>query len=99
MLTPVLKLPDMSKPFVLQSDAGVGEVLQQGEDGVKRPVFYASQKLKSHQLSYSLIEKECKSIVWAVQKFQRYLHGKEFLLNTDHQPLIYHSYAKVSDAH
>lgn len=51
MVTPVLKLPDISKPFILQtdaSDAGVGAVLLQEEDGVKKPVFYASQKLKSH---------------------------------------------------
>lgn len=76
MVTPVLKLPDISKPFILQtdaSDAGVGAELLQEEDGVKKPVFYASQKLKSHQLSYSTIEKECYAIVWAVQKFQRYL--------------------------
>lgn len=101
MVTPVLKLPDISKPFILQtdaSDAGVGAVLLQEEDGVKKPVFYASQKLKSHQLSYSTIEKECYAIVWAVQKFQRYLYGKEFLLETDHQPLVYLSHAKVSNA-
>lgn len=55
------------------SDAGVGVVLLQEEDGVKKPVFYASQKLKSHQLSYSTIEKECYAIVWAVQKFQIYM--------------------------
>nr|XP_034325279.1 uncharacterized protein LOC105323550 isoform X4 [Crassostrea gigas] len=78
MVTPVLKLPDISKPFILQtdaSDAGVGAVLLQEEDGVKKPVFYASQKLKSHQLSYSTIEKECYAIVWAVQKFQRFQQG------------------------
>lgn len=100
--TPVLKLPDMSKPFILQTDAsedaGVGAVLLQEEDGVKKPVFYACQKLKSHQLSYSTIEKKCYAIVWAVQKFQRYLYGKEFLLETDHQPLVYCSHVKVSNA-
>ena len=28
-------------------------------------------------------------IVWAVQKFQAYLYGKPFILETDQQPLHY----------
>ena len=101
MVTPVLKLPDVNEPFILQTDAfdaGVGAVLLQEEDDIKKPVAYASQTLKSLQMSYSTIEKECFAIVWAVQKFQRYLHGHEFLLETDHQPFVYLSHAKVSNA-
>jgi len=26
---------------------------------------------------------------WAVQKFQNFLYGKAFILETDHQPLLY----------
>ena len=101
MVTPVLKLPDMNEPFILQTlafDAGVGAVLLQEKDGIKKPVVYASQTLNSLQMSYSTIEKECYAIVWAVQKFQRYLYGHELLLETDHQPLVYLSHAKVSNA-
>ena len=81
MVTPVLKLPDVKEPFILQtdaSDAGIGAVLLQEEDGVKKLVAYASQKLESPQMSYSTIEKECFAIVWAVQKFQRYWYGSVF---------------------
>ena len=101
MVTSVLKLPDVNETFILQtdaSDAGVGAVLLQEEDCIKKPVAYASQKLKSPQMSNSTIEKECYVIVWAVQKFQRYLYGREFHLETDHQPLVYLSHAKVSNA-
>ena len=65
MVTPVLKLPDVNEPFILQTDAfdaGVGAVLLQEEDGIKKPVAYASQTLKSLQMSYSTIEKECFAI-------------------------------------
>lgn len=85
-VTPILKIPNLSETFVLQTDAsdvGVGAVLLQYEDGVKKPVAYASKKLSKSQVNYSTIEKVCYAIVWAVQKFQRYLYGQEFYLETD----------------
>ena len=98
---PILKLPNLHEHFILQTDAsdkGIGAVLLQEETGMKMPVAYASRKLKPSEVAYSTIEKECLAIVWAVVKFQRYLYGKEFILETDHQPLIYLSRAKVSNA-
>jgi len=45
--------------------------------------------LLNRESHYSTIEKECLAIVWAVQKFQNFLYGKAFILETDHQPLLY----------
>ena len=90
---PILKLPNFNKPFILQTDAsniGIGAViLQEGEDGEKYPIAFASRKLLPRETRYSTIEKECLSIVWSTTKFEEYLYGKEFILETDHQPLQY----------
>ncbi len=59
---PVLRLPDISKPFVLRTDAsntGVGAVLLQDHEGQLFPVSYASKKLLQREVAYSTIEKEC----------------------------------------
>ncbi|CAC5377448.1 unnamed protein product [Mytilus coruscus] len=69
------------------SDRGIGAVLMQNQENIKMPIAYASRKLKESEVAYSTIEKECLAIVWAIQKFQRYLYGREFILETDHQPL------------
>ena len=61
----------------------------QEEDGIKHPIAFASKKLLPRERNYSTIEKECLAIVWAVQKFQNFLFGKPFALETDHQPLQY----------
>jgi hypothetical protein len=90
---PVLVNPDFDKPFVLQTDAsqiGTGAILlQEGEDGHKHPVAFASKKLLPREVNYSTIERECLAIVWGIQKFQEFLYGKQFILETDHQPLQY----------
>ena len=90
---PVLQLPDFNKEFILQTDAcneGIGAVLiQEAEDGVKHPVAFISRKLLPREMRYATIEKECLAIVWGITKFQEFLYGRHFMLETDHHPLQY----------
>lgn len=53
-----------------------------------KPIAHASKTLLPAEKNYSQIEKEALSIMFAVKKFHRFIHGREFLLQTDHKPLI-----------
>jgi hypothetical protein len=97
---PVLLLPDTRKPFVLRTDASdiaVGAVLLQDQGQGLQPVAYASKKLNKAERNYSVIEKECLGVVWAVKKFEQYLYSVHFTLETDHQPLTYLQKAKTEN--
>ena len=89
---PLLKLPDLMKPFVLRTDAsgvGVAAVLLQENEGKLYPVGYAIKKLSPAEVKYPIIEKECLAVVWGIEHFKLYLAGKRFALQTDHKPLKY----------
>ena len=92
---PVLQLVNSNLPFTLQTDAsedGIGAVLLQAR--VKQPcflapVYYASRTLKKSERNYSCIEREALAIYWACRKFEPYLYGRSFTLQTDHAPLVH----------
>ena len=62
--------------------------MQRFEDGTYQ-VAYASRKLHDAELNYSVTEKECLVIVFAVKNFRLYLYGEKFVIQMDHQPLAY----------
>ena len=64
---PVLRLPDYSKEFELETDAsceGIGAVLMQEH----HPIAYLSNTLNTRQQSYSVYEKELLTLVFAVER-------------------------------
>ncbi|KAG0435658.1 Retrovirus-related Pol polyprotein from transposon 17.6 [Dictyocoela muelleri] len=81
-----LYIPDPNKRYCLETDAseiGLGGVLKQ--EG--RPIAYVSRLLKGSEKNYSITEKEFLAILWAMEKFQYLLLGKEFDLITDHKAI------------
>uniref|UniRef100_A0A5S6Q567 RNA-directed DNA polymerase n=1 Tax=Trichuris muris TaxID=70415 RepID=A0A5S6Q567_TRIMR len=83
---PILALPDFTMQFDLFTDAsqhGLGAVLEQRN----RVIAYASRVLRPAERNYSVTEKECLAIIFAVKQFRHYLLGSTFTIHTDHRPL------------
>ena len=84
--TPVLALPDFTKPFTVETDAcdsGVGAVL--GQDG--HPIAYLSKALGVNNRKLSVYEKEFLAVMLAVDKWHPYLQRGVFTILTDHKSL------------
>mgnify|MGYP003471162135 CR=1 FL=1 len=63
---PVLQLADPSKPYIVTCDAsdiGIGAVLEQESEHGPHPVAFASRKLSSAEMIYTVHERKCRAIV------------------------------------
>ncbi len=98
---PVLRAPDFGCPFLLQTDAseaGLGAVLSQVQEGEEHPVLFISRKLTKAERNYATVEKEALAVKWAVLELRYYLLGRKFTLLTDHAPLQWMARAKDTNA-
>ena len=81
------------------SQSAIGAVLlQQSDTGEWQPVEYASCKMTTAEVRYAMIEKETLGITWACEKFDYYLVGRAFEIETDHKPLIAQGERPISAA-
>lgn len=84
---PVLKYYNLQEEVTLQCDAsetGLGAALLQNG----QPVAFASRTQTPTEQRYAQIEKECLAIVFACDKFDQYLHGRDYItVHSDHKPL------------
>lgn len=88
-----LAYPDISKPFILTVDAsirGCGCVLSQRQgDGTEKPISFASRAFNKSERNKPIIELELLAIFYAITHFKPYVYGTNFLVRTDHKPLVY----------
>jgi hypothetical protein len=85
---PLLRLPDFSIPFTLETDAcatGLGAVLMQ--EG--QPLAFYNQCLGQKASAQSIYEKEALAILHALKKWRHYFLGNKILIKTDQQALKY----------
>jgi hypothetical protein len=93
---PILAFPDFSYSFILEidaSDKGMGAVLSQEINSVKRVVSYASRGLRGSEknmTNYSSKKLELLALKWAVtEKYRDYLSFAPCRVLMDNNPLTY----------
>ena len=83
----ILKYPDFTQPFRIQTDAsrtGLGAMLEQDENGKWRPVAFASRKTSATDKNYPTHKLEYLALKWAItEKFQDYVSAAPFTVYTD----------------
>jgi len=84
--SPVLRYYDVNEEVTIECDSssevGLGAtLLQEGQ-----PVSFASRALTSTEQRYAQIEKECLAIIYACQKFNHYILGRNVVaIHSDHK--------------
>lgn len=89
---PLLSFPNMQKRFHVATDAsnvGIAAVLYQKHDNKKHIISYMARALTKSERNYMVTKKELRAIIFAFNKFHKYLWGNRFTLYTDHKALTY----------
>jgi transposase InsO family protein len=88
----ILKLPRLDLPFYLATDAsnhGIGSMLYQIQEGQHRFVSFDSRVLSASERNYSTSKKELLALVYGLNQNFRFLSGRKFIVQTDHQALTF----------
>ena len=66
-------------------------MLQEDNNGMDHPVCYIFKKFNKHQKNYSTVEKECSSLILALQHFEVYLTSSSstIVVFSDYNPLTF----------
>ncbi|KFD68710.1 hypothetical protein M514_19153 [Trichuris suis] len=86
-----LEHPDPTALLALMvdaSDQAIGAVLQQRIGNTWRPLAFFSRRLQDHQKRYSTFGRELLAVYAAVKHFRPSIEGREFIVYTDHKPLV-----------
>jgi hypothetical protein len=98
--SPILAMPNMNEPFIIECDASdfaTGGILsQKGNDGRIHPIAFRSSAMNSAERNYEIFDKELLSIIRALEDWRHYLEGAEHPITilSDHQNLLYFSTAR-----
>ena len=85
-----LVLADHAFPFEVQTDASgyaIGAVLQQDQGRGMQPVAFMSKKMTDAETRYTTRDQEWLAVKRALEGWRHYLHGKHFVVKSDHESL------------
>lgn len=91
---------DPKKPIIVTTDAsdkGIGAVLSHRINGQERPVFFISRTLTKAEQKYPILHREALGIVYAMERFYKYIYGQFVEIYTDHRPLVGIFHAKKGE--
>ena len=83
---PILRYPDMTKPYIVYTDASDDACraqLSQIHDGTKFPVVFLSHTFTDTQRRWSTLEHHH----FAIKKWNYYLQGADIIVRNNHKPL------------
>ena len=89
---PVLHAPVRGVPYMIGTDAsqaGVGASLFQEVEGRRQYIAFASRALTDGQRNYPATKRELLAVVFALDRFRRWVLGTHFTVVTDHRALTY----------
>lgn len=93
---PVLAMPNLSLPFILETgacDTCIGAVLIQEA----KPLAFMSKALRVKNQGLSTYEKEYLALPMAVKQCRHYLELGTFTIHTDHESLKYLLYQRITN--
>lgn len=97
--TTLLVHPKENAKLLLRTDASnaaMGAVLEQCQEGGCKPLGFYSKKLSETQQRYSTYDRELLAIYSALKFFRHMTEGRDVTILTDHRPLQY-AFAQTSD--
>ena len=94
-------IPDITAATELVVDASgthIGAVLQQVKDDSCAPLAFWSKALSPAQRAWSTCDRELFACFAAIRYFQYYLDAKDFILRSDHKPLVHKFHSSTLSA-
>ena len=81
---------DRSPPISIATHASkyaIGGIMEQDFSDQRHPVALVSRTLNQSEQNYAAHDQELLGIHGTIQMWRCYLHGRKFLIHTDHHPL------------
>nr|VZI47739.1 unnamed protein product [Spirometra erinaceieuropaei] len=88
----LLAHPRADAQLTLMTDASstaVDASLQQTVSGVLRPLAFFSKKLSPSETRYNVFGRELLAVYLSIRYFRHFIEGREFVVLTDHKPLVF----------
>lgn len=97
----ILTHPIISAPLAIMVDASdfaAGAVLQQFVDDIWQPLGFYSVRFTDTQIKYSTYDRELLAIYLGIKHFRIFIEGRNFIILTDHKPLMFAFRQKLDKA-